>query len=406
MKLKSGNILANAAKKSSLFFFGIILIFLLEGTAAFFLPDPKLSIAESLSVICREDPLMLWRQRSGLKIKFYGKDVRTNNMGLRGADFSKKKKGDVNRIICMGASSTFGWGVAEEQTYPFLLEKMLRRNAKLYDVEVLNAGQIGFTTFQGKIFLEKHILDYSPDLITVAYILNDIDRCRFLRNEKKHDSELTVSSQWKIALKNIVFRSKIYLIGKRVLVKVARKNEKFLTYVLRRQYENAKIRVSPEQYRDNLIKIAAICKANNIELIFLKMPVRLMHPKLTKEEKFLMLGGVLSDSMYKRACSFQAGGDYEKAIADFKKARDYQVIECQRDGESYQKIMSKAAREQGLAIVDISKLFKAENDMSLLFNGPRDPIHPSGIGHEIIAKALYKNININDLISVEPKQVN
>lgn len=400
MKLKDKKIMASVAKKLFLFFFGIILIFLFEGVAAFFLPDSKLNIAESLSVICREDPLMFWSQRSCLKMKFYGEDVRTNNIGLRGKDFPIEKKYEVNRIICMGASSTFGWGVAEDQTYPFLLEKIFAKNKKSALTEVLNAGQIGFTTFQGKIFLKKHILNYSPDIITVSYILNDIDRCRFVRNEKKYDSELTPSAAWKIIFKNIAIKSRIYLMGKRFLSKVASKNEKFLTYVLRRQYENTKTRVSPQQYHDNLSEIAGICKAKNIKLIFLKMPVHLMRPKLTEGEEALMKNGVLlSDSFYNRACSFQARGEYSKAIADFQRARDYQVIECQRDGEFYQRIMSKAAREQGIVIIDIAKLFKAGNDMALLFNGPQDPIHPSGIGHEIIAKALYKSIKENNFIS-------
>ena len=77
---------------------------------------------------------------------------------------------------------------------------------------------------------------------------------------------------------------------------------------------------------------------------------------------------------------------------------DYQVIECQRDGERYQKIMGKVAREQGVAIVDINKLFESEKDIGLLFNGPQDPIHPSVIGHEIIAQAIGRIIKINELI--------
>lgn len=399
MKSKSKSIVVSTGKKICLLFFGLALIILFEKAAIYFLPDSELNIAESISMLCKEDSLLLWRQRCALKVKFCGKDVRTNDLGLRGDNFFKKKQPGVNRIICMGASSTFGWGVEEGQTYPYLLAKNFNESQKDDKVEVLNAGQIGFTTFQGKIFLEKYILNYAPDIITVSYVLNDIDRCRFFRNEKKSDNELRLLDPWKVFLKNIIIKSRIYLLGKRGLEKLAWKNEKFSTYVLLRQYENAKIRVSIEQYRDNLIEIALMCRANDIDLIFLKMPVHLMQPKLTKEETLKVLSGSpLSDYFYEQGCFYQVEGNYKEAIVNFKKARDYQAIECQLDGALYQKVMSEVAREHEVVMVDISKLFEMEKDMDILFNGALDPIHPSGIGHGIIARALHGSINDNGFL--------
>ena len=64
--------------------------------------------------------------------------VRTNNLGLRGKDIFLEKQENVFRILMLGDSMTFGWGVEDEQTVSALLEK--RMNDLLPDkrIEVLN----------------------------------------------------------------------------------------------------------------------------------------------------------------------------------------------------------------------------------------------------------------------------
>jgi lysophospholipase L1-like esterase len=57
--------------------------------------------------------------------------VSTNSKGFRGPELNETKNGF--RILCLGDSVTFGWGVAEKDSYPALLRKNL-------GIEVINAG--------------------------------------------------------------------------------------------------------------------------------------------------------------------------------------------------------------------------------------------------------------------------
>src|SRR6056300_1710410 len=73
--------------------------------------------------------------------------VSTNSDGLRTAiEVTDPKK--TLRIMTLGCSTTFGWGVADSETYPARLQHYLTE-AGYGNVEVVNAGQPGYTSFQG-----------------------------------------------------------------------------------------------------------------------------------------------------------------------------------------------------------------------------------------------------------------
>ncbi len=99
--------------------------------------------------------------------------VRTNNLELRGEDVSEKKSADVLRILVLGDSFTFGYGVENEEAFPALLEVLLsnRLNRR---VEVLNSGVPGWSTAQYWIFLRERGFLLDPDLILMAIMENDL----------------------------------------------------------------------------------------------------------------------------------------------------------------------------------------------------------------------------------------
>ena len=69
--------------------------------------------------------------------------VSTNSNGLRDRNFEYYKSEDVFRILVLGDSFTFGYGVEEDCTYPKLLEKKLRKEFPTSEIEVINSGITG-----------------------------------------------------------------------------------------------------------------------------------------------------------------------------------------------------------------------------------------------------------------------
>ena len=81
--------------------------------------------------------------------------IRTNSQGLRGGELGKKSG---YRILCVGESVTFGWGVEEDETYPARLSVEL-------NVEVINAGVPAQKPIHMANWIRLYAKQYEPDLI-------------------------------------------------------------------------------------------------------------------------------------------------------------------------------------------------------------------------------------------------
>ena len=98
-----------------------------------------------------------------------------NSMGFRGPEFDPEKAPGVFRIVTIGGSTTYGYGVIEtEYTYPAQLESMLHNEYALSYVEVINAGVPNYTTWELLVDFEFRILELDPDLIIYYGATNDI----------------------------------------------------------------------------------------------------------------------------------------------------------------------------------------------------------------------------------------
>ena len=73
-----------------------------------------------------------------------------------------------HRILCLGDSCTFGFGVNDDQTYPALLQR------RLPGVQVINAAVPGYTAYQDRVCLEK-LAARPPDVVVVAFGFNDAE---------------------------------------------------------------------------------------------------------------------------------------------------------------------------------------------------------------------------------------
>ena len=107
---------------------------------------------------------------------YIGVPVYINNLGLRGSDTTLEKPPGVFRILGVGDSITFGYGVRVEDTFLSVLKEDLNRSAPSnLRYEVLNAGDPATGLEYYTHFIEHEAQTMHPDLIVLCLALNDID---------------------------------------------------------------------------------------------------------------------------------------------------------------------------------------------------------------------------------------
>lgn len=105
----------------------------------------------------------------------------TNALGFRGPPVAVPKPEGVYRIVCLGGSTTYGFAVGDDETYPVQLERVLRERRPDLDVEVVNAGVESYTTAESLANLAFRCLDLQPDCVVLYEGINDY-RPRRYRN--------------------------------------------------------------------------------------------------------------------------------------------------------------------------------------------------------------------------------
>ncbi len=110
--------------------------------------------------------------------------IHINSRGHRGAEFIDAK-GDRRRLLVIGDSFTFGWGVNDDDTYPAQLQKRLNSLTPDSNVEVVNAGfAAGYSPDTYYLYLKNEGLALEPDAIVVSlFIGNDFDSDAAFENE-------------------------------------------------------------------------------------------------------------------------------------------------------------------------------------------------------------------------------
>ena len=120
-----------------------------------------------------EVPGLTYEMRPGRDGLFEGMRVRTNHLGMRGAE-PESDADAVYRIVVLGDSFAFGFGVEERDTFVSLLQDHLRTEAapggKNY--EVLNLGVVGYTSRDEAVVMKTKALPLRPRGVIIAYILN------------------------------------------------------------------------------------------------------------------------------------------------------------------------------------------------------------------------------------------
>jgi len=99
--------------------------------------------------------------------------VKINENGFRDGAHTKEKAPGVVRILGLGDSFMFGWGVQADEIFLKRLETRLKGRVDR-TVETINAGVPGWGLNQYYLFLKQAGMQLSPDLVVLAYFADDL----------------------------------------------------------------------------------------------------------------------------------------------------------------------------------------------------------------------------------------
>jgi hypothetical protein len=99
--------------------------------------------------------------------------IATDEFGLRNEHPVEKPEG-VYRILMLGDSVTFGFGVDQAQSFPAVLERLLNENNKT-KYQIINAGVPGYSIRDEGALLPTLLARYKPDLVLWIVTSNDYD---------------------------------------------------------------------------------------------------------------------------------------------------------------------------------------------------------------------------------------
>ena len=117
---------------------------------------------------------LIYELRPNIEVTHQGVIVKINSDGFRGKEYSDKKGPNVVRIVGIGDSNMFGWGVAQDKNFLAVMEQRLNKQYPGKIWEIVNTGTPGYNTFMKVEALRTRALKYKPDLVLLQHTINDL----------------------------------------------------------------------------------------------------------------------------------------------------------------------------------------------------------------------------------------
>ena len=127
--------------------------------------------------------------------KDFSVHVAINAEGLRDKDYSLSRVEGKRRILLLGDSFGWGYGVEKEETIDAVIES---RHA---GVEMINASVAGYGTDQQYLYLESRGMAFHPDLVILLFHSNDVYN-NMSRNQYLYEKPVYELAEGELVLKN------------------------------------------------------------------------------------------------------------------------------------------------------------------------------------------------------------
>ena len=128
----------------------------------------------------------LYRHLADREVKMRGFSIHTDSRGARGVERKTPKPDDTKRMLFLGDSVTFGWGVSDDETFVALIEPWLTENDE-NTWETVNLGHMGYDTTQELGAFDEAGLLYEPDVVVVVFVDNDVVPMAHVLSQQQQD---------------------------------------------------------------------------------------------------------------------------------------------------------------------------------------------------------------------------
>ena len=292
--------------------------------------------------IIERDSGRLWRFRPNSKAiseEYTGLVYEINSSGFRGPEIFQSKPD--YRVLALGNSCTFGWGISLQYTWTERLRKKLDKRYQNSKHEVINAGVPAYSSFQGKEYLFDELMVLEPDAVIISFGWND----HWAGMDGIPDSEHQLPNQALLNLQNLLNRTNLYRLMRKIIIGAPPKPD---TTAL--DQVPGPRRVPRVEFVSNLTEIIDSLNQHGIQSI-------LVVPPVPSPEGYF--------------------GGQEMNVHILHGA--------------YQEDIRLVAAQTGTVLVDLQPLFDQYQNLF-----PLDPIHYNVQGSELVSRALFEAIT--DLI--------
>jgi len=117
------------------------------------------------------DPVLGWRNLPNYQGATRGRKLTLNSRGMRGREYDFAKPAATRRVLVLGDSYVWGYGVGDDEVFTEVLERRLQETGSPW--EVINTGVPGWGTDQELLFLVEEGFKYQPDVVVLALFLGN-----------------------------------------------------------------------------------------------------------------------------------------------------------------------------------------------------------------------------------------
>lgn len=238
-------------------FIGIILaLFIGEIAIRIFASITLRTSGKVLPPMYLKDENLGWRLKPNFKgvakTTEFSTEIKINSDGFRDYEHSSPNDQATFKILGLGDSFTFGYGVELEETYLSLLEKYLK-------AEIFKIGVPGYSIKEEFILFEEYGLKIQPHLVIIGFDINDHTDC------------LNTSPKYEIVGGYITTNHRNFLLRHSYLYSHL---DMFIKTIINRKNKKEEKRKAWECAVNYLKKINEMAKADDTELLIVYIPHR------------------------------------------------------------------------------------------------------------------------------------